>query len=45
MQQPAHGVRIGMGDVTRFRATVDMFSGDWTTGSAEAMHAKPWSST
>ena len=24
--EPAHGVRIGTGDVTRFRATVDMFS-------------------
>ena len=25
-EEPAHGVRIGLGDVTRFRATVDMFA-------------------
>jgi hypothetical protein len=25
-EQPVHGARVGMGDVTRFRATVDMFA-------------------
>ena len=42
--EPAHGVRIGMGDVARFRATVDMFA-EMETGSAGGTPVRPSSST